>query len=122
MKFNEKLFSLRIGHGLTRKEIAAMLNVTKEQLLDWENGISMPNDLQLGDISNLFKINKTKLKDDNIDIEKELDELDLYEYKRISYNGAKPITGWATIAIITIIILVFLIPMILFQITISKQF
>ena len=120
MKFNEKLVGLRKGHGLTRSELITKLGITKQQLLDWENGKEMPNDIQLNDISDLFIISKEKLINDNIDIEKELDELDLYEYKRVTYEGAKPITGWHAIAIIVGVILVFLIPVIFFQLSFQE--
>lgn len=43
LKKNLKLAEARKKSGLTQQEVAALLNVTKSSVSNWENGYSRPN-------------------------------------------------------------------------------
>lgn len=43
MKFNEKLKALREEKGYTQEEIASKLNVARQSVSKWEQGINEPD-------------------------------------------------------------------------------
>ena len=43
MKFNEKLKSLRESKGYTQDEIASKLNIARQSVSKWEQGINEPD-------------------------------------------------------------------------------
>lgn len=51
-----RLRELRNTRGLTQNELANMLGVTGQTILNWENGIYEPKISQLIELSNIFNV------------------------------------------------------------------
>ena len=56
MKFNERLKFFREKKGYTQDEIATKLNISRQSVSKWENGISIPDTLVLGRIADFFNV------------------------------------------------------------------
>jgi transcriptional regulator with XRE-family HTH domain len=54
--FSERLKELRIENGYSQKKLAELLNVTKQNISDWENKKSETNFDMLGKIAKLFNV------------------------------------------------------------------
>lgn len=69
--FNEKIIYYRKRNMLTQEELAEKLNVSRQTITKWENGIIYPNLEYLIDLSNLFGVTVDSLvKDDDCTFEK----------------------------------------------------
>lgn len=55
LSLNERLKNTRIYMGLSLETVSDLVDIPLENLLDFENGISLPNEDQLNKISNLYK-------------------------------------------------------------------
>lgn len=68
MKFNEKLKYLREKKGYTQDEIADKLNIARQSVSKWENGINEPDFETLKKICNILDCTVSELIDDNHEI------------------------------------------------------
>ena len=67
MRFNEKLVILRNNSGLLQEEIAEKLNVTKETVIEWEQGKILPEMDKMYEMSKLFNITVDSLINEDIE-------------------------------------------------------
>jgi len=55
-KFRKRLSMLRKEKNLTKSELAVFLGVSDFKIISWENGKSLPNALQLRELSSFFSV------------------------------------------------------------------
>lgn len=65
MAFSEKLYQLRKQHGLSQEQLAERLNVSRQAISKWENGVSLPESDKLLAISRCFQISLDVLMTDS---------------------------------------------------------
>lgn len=68
MKFNEKLKVLRTEKGYTQEEIATKLNISRQSVSKWENGINEPDIETLKKICIIFNCSISDLIDDDKEV------------------------------------------------------
>ena len=68
MKFNEKLKVLRTEKGYTQEEIATKLNISRQSVSKWENGINEPDFETLKKICIIFDCSISDLIDDDKEV------------------------------------------------------
>lgn len=69
MIFSEKLKLIRKNRGLTQEELAEKLDVSRQSIAKWENGLSFPEIYHLINLTNIFNITIDNLvKDDECKI------------------------------------------------------
>ena len=68
MKFNEKLKVLRTEKGYTQEEIATKLNISRQSVSKWENGINEPDIETLKKICIVFNCSISDLIDDDKEV------------------------------------------------------
>ena len=56
MQFHEKLKELRKEKGLTQEELADKLHLSRSAIAKWENGLGLPSDDSVCDISEFFGV------------------------------------------------------------------
>ncbi|MCH5148145.1 MAG: helix-turn-helix transcriptional regulator [Clostridiales bacterium] len=56
MQFHEKLKELRKDRGFTQEELAEKLHVSRSAVAKWENGLGLPSDDSIRDISEYFGV------------------------------------------------------------------
>ena len=61
MQFHEKLKELRKERGLTQEELAEKLHVSRSAIAKWENGLGLPSDDSVRDISEYFNVAREDL-------------------------------------------------------------
>ena len=61
MKLNKNIEDLRKKHNLTQEFLAEKLNVTRQTISNWEQGITYPNPEQLLTLSKIFNISVDEL-------------------------------------------------------------
>ncbi len=54
--FGQRFTRLRKRRGLTQEEIAGKINISAQAVSKWENDISMPDILILGDLADILKV------------------------------------------------------------------
>lgn len=64
MQFHERLKEYRKKQGLTQKELAEKLHVSRSAVAKWENGLGLPSDDSLDEISALFAVKRQDLLSD----------------------------------------------------------
>jgi len=110
----ENIKSLRKSNGLSQEELAIKLNVVRQTISKWEQGLSVPDAEMLISISEVFEIPVSTLLGENID-EKKADDLKAISEKLeiINYQLAqrkeskRKIVHWLLIALSMIIIIIF---------------
>ena len=90
MKFSEKLKELRIKKGLTQESLAEKLNISRQSISKWEQGINEPNIQTLKELCLIFQVSIDELVDDDKEVVLSIDE----KNKKKTY-----ILFWAQIAI-----------------------
>ena len=69
MKFNEKLRSLRLNKGYTQEDLASKLNVTRQSVSKWEQGINEPDIDTIKRLCKILDCTIEDLIDDDHDVE-----------------------------------------------------
>ncbi|MDY0277254.1 MAG: helix-turn-helix domain-containing protein [Acholeplasma sp.] len=67
MKFNERLKFLRLEKGMTQEELAQKLNISRQSVSKWENGINEPGIETIKEICRVFGISVNALIEDDSD-------------------------------------------------------
>ena len=67
MKFGEKLSFLRKQRGMTQKELAEKLNISRQAVSRWEQGTAAPSTENLISIGKLFDVSVDELLDEHSD-------------------------------------------------------
>ncbi|MDO4282079.1 MAG: helix-turn-helix domain-containing protein [Clostridia bacterium] len=88
MLLNEKLKTLRKEKNLTQEELAEKLNVSRQAITKWENGIGMPDIENLRAVSNFFEISLDELLKDELVLKNE-ENSDFMIRKEIEIEHAK---------------------------------
>ena len=57
MDFSNRLKELRLGNGLTQKQLADKLNVSQNAIYNWENGKRQPDFQTLEKLAKIFDVN-----------------------------------------------------------------
>ena len=69
MTFSEKLKLIRKNRGLTQEELAEKLDVSRQSIAKWENGLSFPEIYHLINLTDIFNVTIDNLvKDDECKI------------------------------------------------------
>ena len=80
MNFNEKLINLRKSKGLSQEELSIKLNVVRQTVSKWEQGLSVPDAEMLISISEVFDTPVSTILGENI-VEKEKNDLKVISEK-----------------------------------------
>ena len=68
MKFNEKLKTLRETKGFTQDDIASKLNIARQSISKWEQGINEPDIDKIKQLCNIFDCSIAELIDDDKEV------------------------------------------------------
>ena len=66
--FKEKLKELRRKKGLSQQELADKLDISRQSVYKWEQGISYPEITKLPELAKLFDVTVDDLLNDSIDL------------------------------------------------------
>lgn len=111
----ENIKSLRKSKGLSQEELAIKLNVVRQTISKWEQGLSVPDAEMLISISELFETPVNTLLGENIS-EKEVNDLKAISEKLEIINLQKSqrkkekqkIIHWSLISLCIIILIIFI--------------
>ena len=111
---SENIKAIRKSKGLSQQELAVKLNVVRQTISKWEQGLSVPDSDMLISISEVFEISVSTLLGENI-IESEVDDLKAISAKIKVINlqlaqrktTRKKILHWLLISLCIAIIAVF---------------
>ena len=56
--FGNKLTQLRNKRRLSQRQLASQLDISNKKLINWENGLEIPNYEELKKICNFYKVSK----------------------------------------------------------------
>ncbi len=111
----ENIKSLRKSKGLSQEELAIKLNVVRQTISKWEQGLSVPDSEMLISISEVFETPVSTLLGENISQSKVDDLKAISEKLEIinlqlsqSKNAKRKIIHWILISLCVIIILIFI--------------
>ena len=112
---NDKIKAIRKSKGLSQEELAIQLNVVRQTVSKWENGLSVPDSEMLIKISEVFDISVSTLLDESI-IEDKEDELRIISHKLEIINlqlldranQKRKLFKYSMIAILMFILLIFI--------------
>lgn len=71
MRFGEKLFFLRKQRGMTQMELAEKLDISRQAVSRWEQGVSEPSTENLVSIGKLFDVSVDALVNENLQFQTE---------------------------------------------------
>lgn len=111
----ENIKSLRKAKGLSQEELAIKLNVVRQTISKWEQGLSVPDAEMLISISEIFEAPVSKLLGENIS-ETEADDLKAISEKLEIINlqlsqrkkERRKIVHWTLISLCIVIIIIFI--------------
>lgn len=111
----ENIKSLRKSKGLSQEELAIKLNVVRQTISKWEQGLSVPDAEMLNSISELFETPVNTLLGENIS-EKEVNDLKAISEKLEIINlqlskrkkEKQKIIHWLLISLCIIILIIFI--------------
>ena len=83
MKFSDKLQKIRKENNITQEGLADKLNVSRQAVSKWESGLAYPDMEKLIQISKIFKVSLDELINDNIDMNKNKDNMN----KKLDFMG-----------------------------------
>lgn len=83
MKFNEKLKSLRISKNMTQEDLAKKLNISRQSISKWEQGINEPSIETLKQICLILDVSINDLIDDDRKIITSYEEKGIKKERRI---------------------------------------
>ena len=69
MELKEKLTQLRKEKGLSQLELAEILDVSRQAVSRWENGLSVPSTDKLKQLSHLYSVSLDSLLSDSEEVE-----------------------------------------------------
>ncbi len=111
----ENIKSIRKSRGLSQEELAIKLNVVRQTISKWEQGLSVPDSEMLISISEVFETPVSTLLGENISESKVYDLKAISEKLEIinlqllqSKNAKRKIIHWILISLCVIIILIFI--------------
>ncbi len=116
----ENIKSIRKSKGLSQEELAIKLNVVRQTISKWEQGLSVPDAEMLISISEVFKIPVSTLLGENIS-ESKVDDLKAISEKLEIINlqlsqrkkERRKIVHWLLISLCVVIIIIFITLMLL---------
>lgn len=111
---NENIKAIRKSKGLSQQELAIKLNVVRQTISKWEQGLSVPDSDMLISISEVLETPVSTLLGENI-IETEIDDLKVISEKLEVINlqlaqrkmTRRKILHWLFISLCAIIVIVF---------------
>ena len=111
----ENIKSLRKSKGLSQEELAVKLNVVRQTISKWEQGLSVPDAEMLISISEVFEIPVSTLLGENIS-ESRVDDLKAISEKLEIINlqlsqrkkERRKIVHWLLISVCIVIIIIFI--------------
>lgn len=111
---NENIKAIRKSKGLSQQELAVKLNIVRQTVSKWEQGLSVPDSDMLISLSEAFKIPVSTLLGETV-IETEADTLKAISEKLEVINlqlaqrktARREIIRWSLISICAIIVIVF---------------
>ena len=117
---NENIKAIRKSKGLSQQELAVKLNVVRQTISKWEQGLSVPDSVMLISISEVLETSVSTLLGENI-IESETDDLKAISAKLEVINLQlaqrktirKRILHWLLISLCVVIVIIFAILLVL---------
>ena len=111
---NENMKAIRKSKGLSQQELAVKLNVVRQTVSKWEQGLSVPDSDMLISISEVLETPVSTLLGENV-IESEVDDLKAISAKLEVINlqlaqgkiARKRILHWLLIALCVVIVAIF---------------
>ena len=109
----ENIKSIRKSRGLSQEELAIKLNVVRQTISKWEQGLSVPDSEMLISISEVFETPVSTLLGENIsqskvdDLKAISEKLEIINLQLLQSKNAK-IIHWILISLCVIIILIFI--------------
>ena len=111
----ENIKQLRKSKGLSQEELAIKLNVVRQTISKWEQGLSVPDSEMLISISEVFETPVSTLLGENIsqskvdDLKAISEKLEIINLQLLqSKNAKRKIIHWILISLCVIIILIFI--------------
>ena len=111
----ENIKSIRKSKGLSQEELAIKLNVVRQTISKWEQGLSVPDSEMLISISEVFETPVSTLLGENIsqskvdDLKAISEKLEIINLQLLqSKNAKRKIIHWILISLCVIIILIFI--------------
>ena len=68
MNIGEKIVVLRKRNKLSQDDLAKKMNISRQAVSRWEQGLSIPDIDSLMNLKNIFKVNYDMLLDDSVEI------------------------------------------------------
>ena len=68
MNIGEKIVVLRKRNKLSQDDLAKKMNISRQAVSRWEQGLSIPDIDSLKNLKNIFKVNYDMLLDDSVEI------------------------------------------------------
>ena len=81
MKLSDKIIDLRKRHGMTQEDLACELEVSRQAISRWEQGIAMPDASNILQISKLFNVTTDYLLNDDYSSDNDIPKVK--EYSKI---------------------------------------
>lgn len=111
---NENIKAIRKSKGLSQEELAIKLNVVRQTISKWENGLSVPDSDMLISISEVLETPVSTLLGENV-IEAKVDELKVISEKleiinlqlAQRKNTTRKLFHWLFISLCTVILTIF---------------
>ena len=111
---NENIKAIRKSKGLSQEELAVKLNVVRQTVSKWENGLSVPDSDMLISISEVFEIPVSTLLGETV-VESRVDDLKVISEKLEVINlqlarrktTRRKILHWLFISLCAVIVTVF---------------
>lgn len=112
----ENIRSIRKSKGLSQEELAIKLNVVRQTISKWEQGLSVPDAEMLISISEVFEVPVSTLLGENIlesktdDLKAISEKLEIINLQLLQRkNARRKIIHWLFISLCLLIILIFLV-------------
>lgn len=111
----ENIKSIRKSKGLSQEELAIKLNVVRQTISKWEQGLSVPDSEMLVSISEILEVPVSTLLGENIseskvdDLKAISEKLEIINLQLLQRNKARrKMIHWTLISLCAIIILIFI--------------
>ncbi len=111
----DNIQQMRKSKGLSQEELAIKLNVVRQTISKWEQGLSVPDSEMLVRISDIFETSVSTLLGENINESKVdnlkaiSDKLEIINFQLLQKNNAKrKMVRWILISLCIIIVIIFI--------------
>ncbi len=111
----ENIKSIRKSRGLSQEELAIKLNVVRQTISKWEQGLSVPDSEMLVSISEVLETSVSTLLGENIseskvdDLKAISEKLEIINLQLLQRkNAIRKMTHWILILVCAIIIIIFI--------------